>query len=161
MVDISFTMIVQVLNFLILMWLLNKLLYGPVIDYLDRRSEGIKVDLSEAKRMKKEATEVIKNQEMEFQRAKREAQNIVRDAQKQADSEKNRMIQEAEQESQRIIDSGKQSVDMEMRKAKDTLQNNVIDIATVLAGQMIEQQITPKDQDKLLKKALEQFETWN
>jgi F-type H+-transporting ATPase subunit b len=154
-------MIVQVLNFLILMWLLKKLLYGPVIDYLDRRSEGIKVDLSEAKRMKKEATEVIKNQELEYQRAKREAQNIVREAQKQAESEKNKILADAEEESHQIVENGKKFVDMELRTAKTKLHNNVIDIATAIAGQMIEQQITVKDQDKLLKKALEQFDQWN
>lgn len=161
MVDVSFTMIVQVFNFLILMWLMHKLLYGKVLDYLDRRAEGIKVDLSEAKRMKKEATEVLKNQEMEFQRAKRESQNIIREAQRDAEVEKNRIIEEAEHDSQRIRESGKQTVEMELRKAKATLHNNVVDIATVIAQRIIQKEITAKDQDKLLKEALEQFEKWN
>jgi len=154
-------MVVQILNFCILLWLLNKLLYAPLIDYIDRRSEGISLDLSEAKRLKKEATEIIKEQETELQRAKKEAQNIVREANKRAETEYSEILGQAEKESHRIVESGKETVNTELRKAKTVLKDSVADVAVDIAQKVIEKEVELKDHKKIVADALKKFETWN
>jgi len=161
LVEISFTMVVQILNFCLLLWLLNKFLYGPLLDYIDRRSEGVSLDLSEAKRLKKEAAEIIKQQEIELQRVKKESQTIVRDAHKRAEKEHNEIIASAEKESHKIIKTGKETVKIEFINAAASLKNSVADIAVDIAQKVIEKEVKMKDHKKLVEEALEKFETWN
>jgi len=160
LIDISFTMLIQVINFLVLLWLLNKILYGKILDYLDRRAEGIQLDLSDAKRLKSEATKLKEEQDAFLLNAKREAGDIVRESRKQGDEERADIIKVAEKEAGAILENGKKTIEMETKNAKTALKNGVVDVAVDIAHKIIERDIKPKDQDKILSEVIENFDQW-
>lgn len=163
MIDISFTMILQVINFGILMWVLNKLLYKKLIDYLDRRAEGVKVDLEEASRLKNEAKTLLEQREEEFMHAKTQAASIIRNSKKEGDEARTQIIARAEQESQKIIDDGKVTVETERKKAAAQLKNDVADVAVAVAEKIVEKSISAKDHTTLIDDVLKKMksQSWN
>ncbi len=52
-----FTVVAQIVNFLILVWLLKRFLYKPILDALDAREKKIAKELADADLKKTEATE--------------------------------------------------------------------------------------------------------
>ena len=93
-----FTIVAQVINFLILVWLLRRFLYGPIIRTMDEREARIAAQLSEAERMEREAQQEAedyrqKNREMEDLR-----QEMLRQAGKEAETWRQELFQEARQE---------------------------------------------------------------
>ena len=163
MIDISFTMILQVINFGILMWALNKVLYKKLLDYLDRRAEGIKVDLNEATRLKGEAKQLLEQREEKLMEAKTEAASIVRHSKKEGEEERANIIGRAEQEFQKIVDDGKKTVETERKKVAAQLRVEVSDVAVAVAEKIIEKNITPDDHSALVDNVLKKMKSksWN
>ena len=154
-------MVIQLINFVILLWLLNKFLYRRLLDYIDRRADGIKVDLEQAKRMKKESTELKEKQEDLLQKARLQSDSIMREARKMGDEEKHRIITEAQREYDTILKNGRETVQMELKKAQTALRDNVVDVAVNIAQKIIERDIKEKDHKKIVDEAVKKFEQWN
>ncbi|MCB1195562.1 F0F1 ATP synthase subunit B [bacterium] len=163
MIDISFTMILQIINFGILMWVLNKLLYKKLLDYLDRRAEGVKVDLDEASRLQNEAKTLLEQREEELMQAKTQAASIVRNSKKEGEEARTQILARAEQESQKIIDDGKAAVETERKKAAAQLRSDVADVAVAVAEKIVEKSISAKEHTSLVDDVLKKMksQSWN
>jgi F-type H+-transporting ATPase subunit b len=97
-----FTVGAQLLNFLILIWLMKRFLYQPILNALDARERKISAELSDADHKKQEAqTErdefLRKNQEFEQQRA-----DLVKVATEEAKNERLRLLNEVRQEAEHL-----------------------------------------------------------
>jgi len=94
-----FTVIAQVVNFLILVWLLKRFLYKPILDALDAREKGIAAELADADSKRAEAQKERdefekKNEEFERQRAA-----LLSKAKDEAKAERQRLLDEARADS--------------------------------------------------------------
>lgn len=105
-----FTVGAQVVNFLILVWLLKRFLYKPVLDAIDAREKRIAAELADASEKRSEA----RNEREEFQQKNAEF-----------DQQRNRLLskarEEAETERQRLIEEARQAADALRAKQKDAL----------------------------------------
>jgi F-type H+-transporting ATPase subunit b len=94
-----FTVVAQALNFLILVWLLKRFLYKPILDALDAREKRIATELANADAKMAEAGQerdefTRKNEEFEQQRAA-----LLKKAEAEATAERQRLIDDARKES--------------------------------------------------------------
>lgn len=107
-----FTVIAQVINFLILVWLLKRFLYKPILHAIDEREKGIATQLAQAEAKKAEA-----QQERDDFQHKNEAFDKERAAllKKAAD--------EADGERQRLLDEARKDADALRAKRQDALRN--------------------------------------
>jgi F-type H+-transporting ATPase subunit b len=108
-----FTIAAQALNFLILVWLMKRFLYKPILHALDAREQRIAKELAEADAKKREAEE-----EREKFRKKNEAFDQQRD---DLLSEAKR---EAKGERERLLDEARQAADALRAKRQETLRND-------------------------------------
>jgi F-type H+-transporting ATPase subunit b len=95
-----FTVVAQALNFLILVWLLKRFLYKPILDAIDAREKRIATELADADAKKAEARQERdefnrKNEEFSQQRAA-----LLNTAEEEATNERQRLIAEARKESE-------------------------------------------------------------
>jgi len=160
LLEINLTIVIQLINFFILMWLLKKFLYKPMLDYIDRRSDGIKLDLSEAKRMKSESVALKEEQDVLYQKARQKAGSIIRDARKQGEEERLRIVTEAHTEYSTILEEGRKTIDMELNKAQAQLEKNVVEIAVEIAEKVVERDIKAADHEKFITQAVKKLEKW-
>ena len=111
MVDINGTLIAQILNFFVLVLILAKFAYKPLLQIMEERKQRIENDLLQAQRAKEEAETLQADYAAQLQLARKEAQAIVEAAQKQAEAESIR---------ERLVKPNRQS------SAKERLQNTGI-----------------------------------
>lgn len=107
-----FTVIAQVVNFLILVWLLKHFLYRPILDAIDAREKRIAKELADADAKKAEA----QKEQDEFRRKNEEF-----DQQRAALMDK--ASGDAKDEGQRILDAARQAADALSAKRQDALKN--------------------------------------
>jgi F-type H+-transporting ATPase subunit b len=108
-----FTVLAQVVNFLILVWLLKRFLYRPILDALDAREKRIAKELADAGTKKSEAQAACdefqrKNEEFEQQRA----------------ALMNKATEEAKTERQRLLDEARQAADALSARRQETLRSD-------------------------------------
>ncbi len=108
-----FTVGAQLLNFLVLAWLLKRFLYRPILDALDAREQRIAAELADADAKRAEA-----DQEREEFRQKNEAFDRQRSALL------SQVTDEAKAERQRLLDEARQAVDTLRAKRMETLAND-------------------------------------
>jgi F-type H+-transporting ATPase subunit b len=97
-----FTVVAQLLNFLVLIWLMKRFLYQPILNALDAREHRISTELSDADNKKQQAQAeqdefLRKNQEFEQQRAE-----LLKVAIEEANAEKQRLLNEARLEGESL-----------------------------------------------------------
>jgi len=108
-----FTVIAQVINFLILVWLLKRFLYRPILDAIDAREKRIATELADADAKKVEAQQECdafqhKNEEFDRQRA----------------ALLSKAADEANAERQRLLDEARKAADALSARRQETLRND-------------------------------------
>lgn len=89
------TVTAQIINFLVLVWLLQHFLYQPVIQAMDRREQRIADRLNEAGQRETEAREQMDEYRDKQARLEEERQSLLEDYRREAREEKQRLLEEA------------------------------------------------------------------
>lgn len=108
-----FTVGAQVVNFLILVWLLKHFLYRPILDAIDAREKKIAKELADADAKKAEA-----------QKARDDFQHKNEAFEQQRAALLNKATEEAKAERQRLLDEARQAADALSAKRQETLRND-------------------------------------
>jgi F-type H+-transporting ATPase subunit b len=152
-----FTVIAQVINFLILVYLLKRFLYKPVLKAIDDREKRIKGRLEEAEIQKKEAEEQHVKYDALTQELKSKEEALMEKATLEADAKKEELIRQAKDEYRNLRTSLKKSLDEERKsldsegrvEAQRQLFGIVRKVLTDLSDSTLEDQIVRVFVDKL------------
>ena len=134
----------QIINFLLLLFLLQRLLFKPVLRLMDQRAERIRSSVDEADRMRQLAEETRLANERALEEARTQAAHILENA--------NRM---AEQFTSRARDE----IRLERDQAIADVRHQAVDLAILAAGRVIEQQLNPDQHRQLVTQFLSQTAT--
>ena len=145
MVNINSTMLWEVINFLVLLWLLKKYLYKPMTDMLDKRKNRIESDLEEARQKKKEAKELKEKYENELKNAREKAQEIVEDAEERGKEKAEEIVEKAKEDAERIKERNMEEIAQAKEDALDELRNEVASISLMTASKFLREKL---DEDK-------------
>ncbi|MGC8954569.1 MAG: F0F1 ATP synthase subunit B [Fervidobacterium sp.] len=127
--EINSTALVQLLNFLFLLWILDKLLYKPFLNMMEKRRGKIEGELAEAEKIRLQAQELKKKAEEEVKNARIRADQIISSANTEAD----RIIEEAKQKAQKEAEKILQNAQIEFERQRQVALQQVQTIATELA----------------------------
>lgn len=92
------TVSAQIINFLILVWLLKRFLYQPVMQAMDRREQRIAEQLDDAQAREHKADEKVRQYEQKARELERKRDDIVAEAQEKAEQQKKQLLEEARHE---------------------------------------------------------------
>lgn len=144
-------MVYAIINFLILVAILNKFLYKPVTKMLDERKNEIKNNLSQAELAKQEAEKLKEEYAGQIQNAKTEANEIITRANKMGEETKNEIVAQAKQEAEKISQKAQEEIKLEKTKALTEIRDEVASLAILAAEKIISKKIDSKDQEKMIK----------
>ena len=148
----------QTLLFIILLFLLKKYAWKPILDALNSREEGIKNALDEAEKARQEMVELKSSNEQIVKEARAERDAML----KEARSMKENMITEAKDEAKaqasKIIEQAKATIENEKLAAITELRNQVAELSIGIAEKIIKDELSQKDKqveliEKMLKEA--------
>lgn len=100
--------------------------------------------------------------EARLQEVKKEAEAILEDARKRAKQREAEIIAEAREEADRIVTRGNREVELERKKALDDMKDQIISIASLMAGKVVAASIDTTVQDALIDETLKEMgeSTW-
>ncbi len=149
MVNINATLIAQALNFLILLFILAKFAYKPLLKVMEERKEKIANDLKAADQAKADAEAVKAEYAAKLAEAKAEAQEIIDNARKTAAAAHDKIMADTKAEQEQVIAAAKESIALEQKKAMEQIRSQVIDLSMAVAGKIVEQKLG-SEEDKAL-----------
>lgn len=149
MVTINATFFAQILNFLILVLILAKFAYKPLLKVMEERKEKIAGDLQAADQAKADAEAVKAEYAAKLADAKAEAQAIIDNARKTAAAAHDKIMADTKAEQEQVIAAAKESIAMEQKKAMEQVRAQVIELSMAVAGKIVEQKLG-SEEDKAL-----------
>jgi len=144
----------QIINTLVLAFVLTKLLYNPVKSFMKKRADRISEQIDKAEGDLKQAQEMKALYEDKLKYIDKERNEILDRARIQAIEKERGIIEEAKAEAEKIKNRAKQDIEREQVKAKDEIKKQIIDLSTLMAERYIAVAMNPEEQDKLLDKAI-------
>lgn len=138
-------------NFLVLLFLLKKMLYKPMLQMLDDRKQGIEDAINNAETAKIEAEKLRKEYETRLAEARQEAQDILGKATKLGEEMKQEIVTSAQNEANKAIQRAQEEIARERDQAVAALRDEVATLAVLAAGKVIGKTITVEDHAKLVK----------
>jgi F-type H+-transporting ATPase subunit b len=145
----------EVLNFLILAFLMFKLLRDPVKNFFQNRTEMLRQKIAEAEGASIEAERELKEIESRFEMLDEEIQRLQQTITEQGARRRDNIISDAEQAAEYMLEKAKIESDMMMREAKIRLRREVSNEAVRLAEESIKKEIGKKDQERLVDEYLQ------
>lgn len=148
MADINATLIAQILNFLVLLAILAKFAYKPLLNVMEERRNRIANDLDSAEQTRLQAEQLKAEYEKMIADARSEATAIVERATKVAQNLHDDLVEQARVEKEEMIASAKEQIEAEKRQAMLDIRSEVIALSTVIAGKIIDAKLdSAKDQE--------------
>ncbi len=156
LVSIDWTLLAELIAFLILMYVLVRYLYNPVTTAMTKRADPIRDGQAAAEAARKAAVESQARTEEQLEQAKAQAQEILRQANATAGSMREQIITEARSEAQKVIERGKTEIDRERQAAVDELRRVVADVAILAATRVVEKSLDTTDNRRIIDEAIAQ-----
>jgi len=140
----------RVMNFAVLFLGLFFLLRKPVSQFFGARIKGIEDQLSELETKKKDAKQKLGEYTAKLAQLDQEGKKIVDDYIRQGNEAKERILKEAETVADKLKEQARRNIDYEINQAKLRLQEEVLEKAIVKAEEIIKNEITIEDHDRLV-----------
>jgi F-type H+-transporting ATPase subunit b len=154
LINLDKGLIIQVVNFILLMIVLTKLLYRPLLAKMDERTQAIKKSLEEAQAVRAEAQKERAEHAAKIQAAHAEAQAIRASALKEAADEQRRLLETAREEADRLVAGAKAELAQDVRRAREDLRREVGDMAVQVAERLIRKSLRDEDHRRIVDDAI-------
>jgi len=156
--QINLTAVVQLLSFLFLLWVLNKLLYKPFLSMMDKRKEKVEGDLLEAENARKRAEELQKEAENSLKEARARADQILSAANVQAEKVVEEAKERAEKEAERVLTNAKIEIERQTQEALSQVQTVATELAISLVIKVLKGTLDEKAKREYLINVLKEYE---
>jgi F-type H+-transporting ATPase subunit b len=161
LISLDKSLIIQAINFLVLLFILWKLLYKPLVAKMDERTQAIKKSLEEAQAARAEAERQRQQHAAQIQAALAEAQQIRATAMKEAAEEQRRLVEAARGEAAKLVAGAKAEMDQDVRRARQQLRQEVGDLAVQIAERLIKKSLRDEDHHRIIQEALARVDRVN
>jgi len=154
LISLDKSLIIQLLNFLILLAILYRLLYKPLLAKMEERSAAIKTSLEAAEAARSAAAKQQEENAERLRAAYAEAQSIRAAALKEAADEQRKLVETARREAQQLVDSAKAQTEADIRRAREELRREVTDIAVSVAEKLVRKSLRDEEHRRLVDDAI-------
>jgi F-type H+-transporting ATPase subunit b len=156
MTDINATLIAQILNFIVLLWVLAKFAYKPLIKAMDDRRNRIINDLDSAEQTRLDAEALKARYVEQMANARQEATEIVDKANKVAQNLHDEFLEQARAEKDAMMATAKERIEQDKKQALVDIRTQVIALSTQIASKVANQKLNSTEDQKLVADATDQ-----
>ncbi|HEX8932363.1 MAG TPA: F0F1 ATP synthase subunit B, partial [Patescibacteria group bacterium] len=146
-------LIAQVINFLIVLYLLKRFLYKPVFNLLKKREQTIKEGLAKADESKKALAEAETKEKKIIKEAQDTAKKIVQDAKEQAIDVAKEIEERAKKQADRMLADAKVQIAIETKKAEQQLNQHISQLSIEILKKSLGNVFGEKEQAEIVTKA--------
>ncbi len=150
------TLILQIVAFLILVWLLGKFVYPWLMKSVDERQDAIEAGAKAAEAAQKKAAKAEADVAKLLSEARAEAGDIVSTAKKEAAAAVEAAESKAKLHADAIVSSAHEQIEKDVLAAKKTLRDETIDLVAEATEKVIGHVVTAKVDEKLITEAVKE-----
>lgn len=160
--QLLFDVLVQGVAVFILFIFVGYFLINPVRKMLEDRQNKIAADIADAEKNKEDAAKLKEEYDAKIKAADSEVSDMLSAARKKALKNEETIVAEAKEEAARIIRGANQEALLEKNKVKDEVKQEIITVATAMAGKLVETSLDEAAQAKLIDDTLKEMgdDTW-
>lgn len=152
-----FLTIAQIINFLVLLYILKRFLYPPIFKVFKKREELIKESIQKAEENQK-LLEQSKIEEKELiRKAKETADEIIKEAKEQSVDILKKAEAETKQHTDKMVKDAKTQIDLETAQAQQQLDKYVVKLSLDLLRKSLTNVFTEKEQSEIIEKAMKEM----
>jgi F-type H+-transporting ATPase subunit b len=147
-----------ILTFLVLLFLLGKYAWKPLLQALESRQDMIRKSLDDAQAAKRELERLHQESAQILKQARSDAESIV--AQSRADAERVReeIRQKAKGEADVIVRNAERQIQLETGRALQQIRHEAADLSVMIASKLIQRNLSKEDNQQLIDQTIEQLE---
>lgn len=152
----------MIIAIFVLFLLMSYFLFNPARKLLNTRKEKIRGELETAKQDMDEAGRLKEEYETKLKEIDREAESILSEARRKALNNENQIIAQAKEEAARILERARVEAELEKQKMSDEVKQEIISVASIMAGKVVAASIDTTVQNQLIDETLKEMgdKTW-
>lgn len=137
MINLDWTLFVQMINFLVLLFILNHLLYKPVLKILDERKNKINDAANTVRELERSSKEKLTLYHEQIQAAKIEALSQKEKIKAEGVEARSKLIDQVKEESDKIFLQARDGIEKEAALAREALRRQSEEMATAIAEKLL------------------------
>ncbi len=150
-------LLTQVVNFVLMVFLLTKFLYKPILDALDKRRKKIEEGLAFSEKMKAETEEMSKKHQEMIDEAKEEARRIIDEGKKNGKALEQEIIDKAHSESAQIVEKGREELEVERSQMERQLRVQTVQVAKSMTEKILADSLKESDHRRIIDQKIEEI----
>jgi F-type H+-transporting ATPase subunit b len=158
LLTINGTLIAQLVIFLVMLGILYRVAWGPLLRILNERRARIAQGVEATQRALQELEAAEKERQAKLEEARREAQAMLDRITKQAEDLRKELEAKAREQAEALIAKARAEIQQERQKAVQDLRSQVADLAVMAAGRIIGESLDARKHRELIERAIEEAE---
>jgi F-type H+-transporting ATPase subunit b len=156
LLDLSLSFVVEVIAFVLMILILARWVYPPVMRAAEGRQRQISEQLAAAERARQEAEQRLADAEGQLNEARQRGAEIVEGAGRSAEQLRTELRGRAQEEAKRIVDNATREIDAERQKAVDAVRGQVADLVVAATEKVVGESLDDRLHRSLIDRAIAQ-----
>ncbi|MEA2096109.1 MAG: F0F1 ATP synthase subunit B [Candidatus Cloacimonadota bacterium] len=154
MISIDYSLIIVILNFVLLLIVLNKILYKPIKKFLGERQQKIASDLDEAKASQTQAEKLVEQKNDELKQSAEEIRKMKNAATSDAEGKAKDIMKNAKEQEKRILQDTEEQLETEKVKVMEIIEDELTEMVAELSSKFLSEKFDEKKDKELIKKII-------
>ena len=146
-----------ILTFLLLLIILKKVAWKPILSALDKREKEIEDSLNRAEQAKEEAQKILEENQATLSKAEEESKKIIDQSRVYGDNLKEQLMKESKVQAQKIIEDASAEIERKKNAAFEELKNQIADISVNAAEKIMKENIDANKNKQIVNKYLSEI----
>ena len=147
----------QAITFILLLLILKRLAWKPILSALSQRENAIKDSLEKAEKAKEEAQKILQKNQASIANAEEESKKIIEQSRNYADKLKDQMLKESKEQARKIIEDASSEIERKKEETFNELKTKVAEIAIQAAEKILDENLNKDSNKKLVDKYLDKI----
>ena len=148
--------VTQLLATLVLFIIVRKFLWGPAMDFIEKRKSFVDENLRSARELQEQAEKQFAESEEAIKKSYHEARAIVEDAKVKAMNEQDAIIAKAVNEARLKKEQADREIEQEKVRAQKEMREEIIEVALAAAQKIVERELNENDEREFVEKFVEE-----
>ena len=144
--------------FVLLVALLTKFAWRPLLDALEQRQDSIRKSLEDAKQARQELEKVKSESEAMLVRARREADAILAQTRTDAARTADELKVKARTDAENIVRNAERQIEQQASRAVEQIRREAVDLSIAIASKILKRNLTVEDNERLIGETLAEIE---
>jgi F-type H+-transporting ATPase subunit b len=147
-----------ILTFLVLLTLLAKFAWGPLLKALDERQTLIRKSLDDAQQARQELERLNQEQQKIIASARADADSIVSQSRSDAERLRQELRESARAEAANIVKNAERQIELQTQQALRQIREEAVELSVAIASKLLARNLSKEDNDRLIQQTLAQFD---